>query len=157
MKLSRTLSYAVKGVALLAEATPGRPVPCRELAQKGQMPERFLLQILRGLVNHGILVSTRGVEGGYSLNRAAIDVSLLDVFEAIDGEVSFDLDDCEPMSGRLRTAMDSLSEDIRGRLASIRLSDLAEKDTPLIGNPLPQPAKELTELEVQPTPSEFIA
>jgi len=152
MKLSRTLSYAVKGVALLAEAVPGRPVPCRELAEQGRMPERFLLQILRGLVNHGILVSTRGVEGGYSLNRPASDVSLLEVFEAIDGVVSFELDDCEPISLGLREAMHSLSEDTRSRLASVRLSDLTMKSE--IGNPLPVATEEL---EVPPSASEFVA
>lgn len=146
MKLSRTLSYAVKGAALLAEAPPG-PVPCRELAEKGQMPERFLLQILRGLVNHGILVSTRGVEGGYALNRPADEVSLLDVFEAIDGGVSFELEDCEPMSDGLRTVMHTLSEDIRNSLGSIRLSDLA--DTEEAQSPLPRaPEHQLDDLEL---------
>lgn len=130
MKLSRTLSYAVKGVALLAEAAPGQPVPCRELAAKGQMPERFLLQILRGLVNHGILVSTRGVEGGYALDRPASDVTLLEVFEAIDGEVAFKLEDCDPVSPQLKSMMDQLDRDLRARLASIRLSDLASRDEP---------------------------
>ena len=49
------------------------------------MPERFLLQILRVLVTHGILKSTRGVEGGYSLSRSPEAISLLEVIEAIDG------------------------------------------------------------------------
>ncbi len=152
MKLSRTLSYAVKGVALLAESKPGRPVPCRELAAKGHMPERFLLQILRGLVNHGILASTRGVEGGYSLNGPASEVSLLDVFEAVDGNVSFELDDCDPISHALDTAMHALNEDMRSRLSSIRLSDLADRGE--IANPLPPVTDEL---DCLPARSEFVA
>lgn len=137
MKLSRTLSYAVKCVALLAESPPGQPVPCRELAAKGEMPERFLLQILRGLVNHGILVSTRGVEGGYALDRPASDVTLLEVFEAIDGEVAFRLEDCEPLSAQLQSVMNNLDHDLRARLARIRLSEMASRDEPV---PAPPPA-----------------
>jgi hypothetical protein len=49
------------------------------------MPERFLLQILRVLVTHGILRSTRGVDGGYALTKPADQISLLEVIEAIDG------------------------------------------------------------------------
>ena len=148
MKLSRTLTYAVKGAALLAETPPGQPVPCRELAERGKMPERFLLQILRGLVNHGVLVSTRGVEGGYSLSRPAEGFSLLDVFEAIDSGVSFQLHDCEPLSDELRTTMNSLNEGIRNKLASIRLSDLAEKGEPENSNPLPTASEEPQDLEL---------
>lgn len=48
------------------------------------MPERFLLQILRDLVRHEILKSVRGVEGGYLLARKPIEISLLDIFEAMD-------------------------------------------------------------------------
>ncbi|HWB00312.1 MAG TPA: Rrf2 family transcriptional regulator, partial [Pirellulales bacterium] len=61
MKISRTVTYAVQAVLQLARADGSRPVPCSQLASQGQMPERFLLQILRSLVTHGILQSTRGV------------------------------------------------------------------------------------------------
>ena len=67
------------------------------------MPERFLLQILRDLVTHGILHSTRGVEGGYTLDRRPEDVSLLDVIEAIEGPVVSALSPPEGQPGRLTT------------------------------------------------------
>ena len=67
MRLSRASAYALGAVLQLAHAPAGMPVPCSQLAKHGQMPERFLLQVLRNLVNHGILVSTRGVDGGYAL------------------------------------------------------------------------------------------
>jgi Rrf2 family protein len=66
VKLSRTASYALQAVLQLAQSdASGYPVPCSRLAAEGKMPERFLLQILRSLVTHGILGSTRGVDGGY--------------------------------------------------------------------------------------------
>jgi DNA-binding IscR family transcriptional regulator len=48
------------------------------------MPERFLIQILRRLVKHGLLCSTCGVAGGYYLARSPRLISLRDVFDAIE-------------------------------------------------------------------------
>src|SRR5262245_36927551 len=79
MKLSRTLAYSLCAMIYLARSEPGIPVPCSALARSGNMPERFLLQILRGLVNHGLLSSTRGVEGGYCLTRPPQEITLYDV------------------------------------------------------------------------------
>ena len=81
MKLSRTVAYAVRATIQLAQTNSGAPVPCSRLASEGHMPERFLLQILRNLVTHGILHSTRGVDGGYSLERKPDDISLLDLID----------------------------------------------------------------------------
>ena len=84
MKISRTVIYAVPATLQLARAKSAVPVPCSQLAADGKMPERFLLQILRHLVTHGILHSTRGVDGGYTLERSPDQISVLDVIEAID-------------------------------------------------------------------------
>jgi Rrf2 family protein len=92
MKFTRTVAYAVQAVLSLAQASGDRPVSCSRLAAEGHMPERFLLQILRTLVTHGILHSTRGVEGGYQLNRSAAEISLLDVIEAIEGPTNATID-----------------------------------------------------------------
>lgn len=55
------------------------------------MPERFLLQVLRTLVNEGLLKSTRGVDGGYRLAKPASQISLLDIVEAVDGPIQPEL------------------------------------------------------------------
>src|SRR4026208_1061980 len=85
MKFSRTVSYAVQAVLQLSQLDPHTPVPCSRLASEGKMPERFLLQILRNLVTHGILRSARGVDGGYALLRPPEEITLLDLVEAIEG------------------------------------------------------------------------
>src|SRR5258707_15423661 len=95
MKLSRTVAYAIQATLQLAQSTSDEPVPCSQLAAEGNMPERFLLQILRHLVTHGILHSTRGVEGGYTLERRPEEISLLEVIEAIDGPLNSALPKCE--------------------------------------------------------------
>ena len=94
------------------------------------MPERFLLQILRNLVTHGILRSTRGVDGGYTLTRAPEDISLLDVIEAIEGP----LDAGEPASDglpeqshlRLQDALREITATSRQQLEAIKFSQLLQ-------------------------------
>ena len=128
MKLSRTVSYAVQAALQLAKAQPGTPVPCSQLATAGQMPERFLLQILRNMVTHGILSSARGVDGGYKLERAPDEISLLEVIEAVEGPMTSNLPvqqgfDHESRD-KLQGALAEVSVKARQELSAIKLSQL---------------------------------
>lgn len=130
MKLSRTVIYAVQASLQLAEMQSAGPVPCSRLASEGEMPERFLLQILRSLVTHGILQSTRGVDGGYSLDRNPQDISLLEVIEAIEGPFGPKLPQPENASSAarqnsLREALEGVAANLRRQLHGIKLADLA--------------------------------
>ncbi len=89
------------------------------------MPERFLLQILRNLVTHGILRSTRGVDGGYALVRPADQISLLDVIEAIEGPYDSDGGAVSVEAiDKLREALEEVTKTTRGQLEAIKLSHL---------------------------------
>ena len=135
MKLSRTVSYAVQATLQLAKNESSEPVPCSQLASTGNMPERFLLQILRNLVTHGILRSTRGVDGGYSLRRPADDVSLLDVIEAIEGPLdghAVSIDGFpEEAQTKLHDALKEVTASSRRQLEAIKLSQLLVAPAPL--------------------------
>lgn len=128
MKLSRTVGYAVQAALQLAKSDPATPVPCSKLAEAGKMPERFLLQILRNLVTHGILKSTRGVDGGYSLVRPAEEISLLEVIEAIegpfDGGTTVGEGLTEDSSRLLKQALSDVTELTRRQLGGIKLAHL---------------------------------
>lgn len=128
MKLSRTVGYALQATLQLAQAESGVPVPCSRLAAEGKMPERFLLQILRNLVAHGILASTRGVEGGYTLDRSPEDISLLELIEAIDGPMNSSLPVTEGFSPesklKLESAMSEVTARARRELDAVKLADL---------------------------------
>ncbi len=129
MRLSRTAAYAVQATLQLAQTSPGAPVPCSQLASEGKMPQRFLLQILRNLVTHGILQSTRGVEGGYALTRDADHISLLEVIEAVDGPMRSNSTEAgEPLpadtSARLHQALEEVTASTRRELESIKLAHL---------------------------------
>lgn len=134
MKLSRTVSYAVRATLQLAQCESSSPVPCSKLANEGEMPERFLLQILRVLVTHGILKSTRGVDGGYALTKPAEQISLLEVIEAIDGpldgENASSLGDIpDAVQHKLQATLTQVTKAARKQLEAIKLSHLLQPPT----------------------------
>ena len=126
MKLSRTVTYALNATLQLAQSRCGAPIPCRRLAAQGNMPERFLLQILRILVKQGILSSARGVGGGYVLIRD--DISVFDVIEAIEGPQAHELVLGEGLPRELRqkltSALEDAAETARDQLKSIKFAQL---------------------------------
>jgi Rrf2 family protein len=128
MKLSRTAGYALQAALQLARTGSSAPVPCSQLAAEGQMPERFLLQILRNLVTHGILHSARGVDGGYRLERRPEEITLLEVIEAVDGPLCTRAPVAEGLPqeslAKLRQALEQVTTTARQQLSQIKLSCL---------------------------------
>jgi Rrf2 family transcriptional regulator, cysteine metabolism repressor len=131
MQLSRTVGYALQATLQLALSESRSPVPCSQLASEGHMPERFLLQILRNLVTHGILQSVRGVDGGYTLERKPEDISLLEVIEAVDGPLISGAPVAEGLphesQGKLREALEQVTATSRRQLSEIKLASLLKK------------------------------
>lgn len=128
MRLSAAACYALAAAAQLQHGAQSPPIPCSMLAKAGDMPERFLLQVLKRLVDDGILKSTRGVYGGYYLARPAQEITAAEIVESIDGPLVEKLDLPEglaPNSVRLLTRQfEEIGREARARLAAIRLSDL---------------------------------
>ncbi len=140
MRISRTSAYAIGAMIQLAGMPPGVPIPCRRLAKAGAMPERFLLQVLRSLVNHGLLESTCGVVGGYSLAWPASQISLLQILEATEGLLPAELPslECIPQNVHtyLQEKMRQIALDSSRHLADVLLTDLLAPR--LKKNPQPQ-------------------
>ena len=128
MRISRAATYGLLATIQLSESTSSPPIPCSQLARLGDMPERFLLQVLRTLVNQGLLRSTRGVDGGYRLTKPLSQISLLDIVEATDGPIHPDLPQVSGLSGpaqrKLAEALGDIAADARKRLGSLPLSQL---------------------------------
>ncbi len=87
MKLSRAATYALYGTSYLASQPRGRMVPLSEIHERYGVPEKHLAKIFQGLVRARLLVSARGVGGGFALAKPADEISPLDVVEAVDGPV----------------------------------------------------------------------
>lgn len=133
MKISRSMTYALNALIQLAVVENDAPTPCSRIAAHGEMPERFLLQILRHLVNHGLLISTRGVVGGYRLARPADEISLRDIVDALaatTSEASAPMENL-PEHARLQLAkvIDEVEAATAKRLEKVKLADLIAADT----------------------------
>ena len=88
--ISARTEYAVRAMLILAEAatTAAGPVSVDTLAYRQSLPRKFLEAIAADLRSAGLVQSTRGARGGYSLAREPRDVSLGDIFRAVDGPLA---------------------------------------------------------------------
>ncbi len=138
MRLSKRCEYALKALIELAiNYSRGVDVTLiNDIASKENIPPRYLEQILLILKNSGMLISKRGVGGGYALNRLPKDISLGDVIREIEGPLS-------PLRYRSSSArnevsqvlygsMKEIGDAIRSMLDDISLEDMREKILDLI-------------------------
>lgn len=86
MRLSKKAEYGLRAVVAMGRLGQASPVQIHDLSRHARVPVKFLEHILLDLKRAGLLKSKRGVGGGYLLNRAVQDISLLSVVQAIDGE-----------------------------------------------------------------------
>ena len=133
MKISRSIGYAVQATLALAQSDRSIPIPCSQLAERGKMPHRFLLQILRRLVANGVICSTKGVAGGYSLARAPQQITLLQVVESLGDSVDPKLPDIPGVSEsareRLLASIERTTAIVRVQLQKLTLADLVDGHT----------------------------
>lgn len=127
MKLSRSVTYAVRALLEMAQKDGDEPLRGNQLAAVGGMPPKFLQQILRTLVVRGILRSSRGPDGGYTFSRAIQDISLLEIIEAIDGPYASSdslVDDALPCPPELKKVVEDVTAAARSHLGAVKLGDL---------------------------------
>jgi len=86
MKISAKTEYAcIAMLELASRYGSGEPVRIRKIAERHDVPPRFLVQILLQLKGAGLVRSTRGAAGGYHLDRPPEEVSLGEVMRIIEG------------------------------------------------------------------------
>jgi Rrf2 family transcriptional regulator, cysteine metabolism repressor len=113
--------YAVRALAELARRGGGSPVPIGEIARAREIPPQFLEGLFATLRRAGILQSQRGVKGGYQFSRAPRDVTVLEVVELLEGELSPEA----PANGPVwQEATDAL----KSVLSSTSIADVAERE-----------------------------
>ena len=83
--VTRKTVYALRALANLAHAAGGPPLLAAEIAASEGIPRRFLDGILRQLTRSGLLTSSRGPHGGYSLRSAPSEISVATVIRILDG------------------------------------------------------------------------
>lgn len=91
LNLSRKSDYALIALTELArlQRDGEGAISARELSERFSLPSALLMNVLKDLARHTLVRSRRGVNGGYELNAAAEDISVVDAVTAVDGPVRF--------------------------------------------------------------------
>jgi len=85
MIYSRSAEYAIRAFVHLAQVPDGRFAMVKQIAEEEEIPSHFLAKILQQLARKGLLRSSKGPTGGFSLRQSPDEVSLLNIVEALDG------------------------------------------------------------------------
>lgn len=89
MKLSKRGEYGLRAmVDLASQESPSTIVQIKEIAQREQIPLKFLEQIMLTLKNAGLAQSRMGTGGGYYLGRPAEEITLGQIVRVLDGPLA---------------------------------------------------------------------
>lgn len=92
MKLSTKGRYGVKSVLELAIHYGKEPVSIKSIAEQHNISEYYLEQLFSQLRKAGIIKSSRGAYGGYSLNKPPNQVPVYDIIQILEGTI--EISDC---------------------------------------------------------------
>jgi FeS assembly SUF system regulator len=133
IRLAKLSDYGLVLMTLIAQGKGGAVHTARDLAVVSRLPLPTVSKLLKQLLQSGLLVSHRGIRGGYSLAREAAEISLAEIISAIEGPIA--LTDCSseitglcyleegcPIKRNQRV----ISQVVRGALEKVTLSDLIQ-------------------------------
>jgi Rrf2 family iron-sulfur cluster assembly transcriptional regulator len=134
MQFTRATEYAALGILHLATLEEGAVVSTEEIAQQRSVPAKFLAGVTRDLVRAGIISAHRGRNGGVSLARRPEDVTLRDVYEAVEGKMQ--VAECMRPNPNCRVLGDcalqgvwaELQDQLLGAMEKVTFSELAERE-----------------------------
>jgi Rrf2 family protein len=86
--LSQKTRYAIRALQHLADHYGQGPVPLTEIAEKQNIPSKFLTVILSELSREGLVATQRGRDGGYWLALSPIDISYGDIVRLTRGSLA---------------------------------------------------------------------
>jgi Rrf2 family protein len=135
LKLSEAASLALHTMVLLAGSRDQGLISAHELAEKLEVSEAHLSKVLQRLARAGLVNSTRGPKGGFALGRNYSDISLLDIYETIEGPMVNrhcfrSTRVCNAGNCIFGGLLDDINQRVREYLAETKLPELAGR----IGN-----------------------
>lgn len=86
MQVTKTLDYAVRSLTYMGHQPIGKH-SMKEISQEQHIPLSYLAKIMRRLVKKGLVRSSVGPDGGYTLRKSPNEINLRDIYEAIEGEI----------------------------------------------------------------------
>lgn len=128
LNLSEAVSIAMHTMALLA-AREGEVSSNRSIAETLRVSEAHLSKVLQRLHRLGLVSSVRGPKGGFVLGKPASRITLLHVYEAIEGPLRpatclFRKALCDGKNCILGNCLRSAARGVKTHLSTTRLSDL---------------------------------
>jgi len=139
MKLSVRGEYALRAMQVLARdyQEDDSVVRIQEISDKQNIPKRFLEQILNDLKSAGLVMSKRGVAGGYRLKRSPDQITLAEIIRHIEGPLApvscvsekyYEKCSCPDESRcAIRAVMKELRDSIVSVMEATTLGHLAER------------------------------
>ncbi len=88
MKLTTRSRFGLRFMVNLGLNYGKGPVYLKEISQKEEISEKYLSQLALFLKSAGLISSVRGIHGGYVLNRKPSQIRLLEVIEALEGDLN---------------------------------------------------------------------
>ena len=131
LRLSKKADYALMAVRHLALKSGPSSASAREIAEQYHIPIELMAKVLQRLVRAGLLISTQGTRGGYTLSRPSSSISVADVIQAIDGPFtvtacSTEKNDCEQYSKcSIRDPLWQIRERIAVTLGTVSIAEMA--------------------------------
>ncbi len=141
MKLSTKGRYGARAMLELALSYKKGLVLLREIAQKHEISERYLERIMIALVSAGLVTSSRGKYGGFSLAKPPGEIRLSQVIQAVEGSISPALCVDDPrLCDRVEICVTrdiwiKLKESMSETLDSITLENMVEMQKQKLINP----------------------
>lgn len=88
MILSRKSDYGLQAALELARLYGTRPLSAQRIAERHQLPIAFAKKLLQTLHRAGVVTATVGQQGGYALARPPHEISIRELLEALEGDLS---------------------------------------------------------------------
>ncbi|MDF3298846.1 RrF2 family transcriptional regulator [Streptomyces tropicalis] len=136
MRISARADYAVRAALQLAASPDADPLKAEAIAAAQSIPHKFLEGILNDMRRGGLVLSQRGVNGGYRLARPADSVTVADVIRVVDGPLVSvqgvrppDLSYTGPAASLLPLWV-ALRANVRQILDGVTLADVVSGDLP---------------------------
>lgn len=136
LRMSKLTDYGTMVLAQLAASDCGWTT-AHQLADATHLHQPTVSKLLKALVRAGLVVSSRGVQGGYALARPAAAISAAAIVDALEGPVA--ITECSSSTGgcdlesycRVGSAWQRINASIRKALEDISLEDLQTRREPL--------------------------
>lgn len=129
MHFKASVEYGMRAVLYLAEK--GSICSSREVADEMSIPRDYLIQLAQLLRNAGIIHARPGKNGGYSLAKDASEISMLDIFNALQNDrlraERKEAEDASDLLQDITAACSAVEREMEEYMSSITLQNMIER------------------------------